>query len=73
MITITYITVTYNAAAAVKRTLDSVLRQDYPHICHLIIDGASTDDTQKIVDDYVTRSNETGNGHTVLEIGRAHV
>ena len=66
MITITYITVTYNAAAAVKRTLDSVLRQDYPHICHLIIDGASTDDTQKIVDDYVTRSNETGNGHTVL-------
>ena len=66
MITITYITVTYNAAAAVKRTLDSVLRQDYPHICHLIIDGASTDDTQKIVDDYVTRSNETENGHTVL-------
>ena len=66
MTTITYITVTYNAAAAVKRTLDSVLRQDYPHICHLIIDGASTDDTQKIVDDYVTRSNETGNGHTVL-------
>lgn len=66
MITITYITVTYNAAAAVKRTLDSVLRQDYPHICHLIIDGASTDDTQKIVDDYVTRSNEAGNGHTVL-------
>ena len=66
MITITYITVTYNAAAAVKRTLDSVLRQDYPHICHLIIDGASTDDTQKIVDDYVTRSNEAENGHTVL-------
>ena len=66
MITITYITVTYNAATMVRRTLDSVLRQDYPHIRHLIVDGASTDDTLKIVDDYIARSNEAGNGHTVL-------
>ena len=66
MITISYITVTYNADDVVKRTLDSVLRQDYPHIRHLIIDGASTDDTLKVVDDYVTRSNAAGNGHVVL-------
>ena len=66
MITITYITVTYNAAAMVQRTLDSVLKQDYPHIRHMIIDGASTDNTLQIVDDYVARSNEAGNGHTVL-------
>jgi glycosyltransferase involved in cell wall biosynthesis len=60
MITITYITITYNAAAVLRRTLDSVLRQDYPHIRHLIIDGASTDNTLKIVDDYISRSNALG-------------
>ena len=42
---ITYITITYNAAAVLQRTLDSVLCQDYPYIRHLIIDGASTDAT----------------------------
>lgn len=66
MITISYVTVTYNAAAVVQRTLDSVLRQDYPHIRHLIIDGASTDDTLKIVDNYVASSNAAENGHVVL-------
>ena len=45
MIRITYVTITYNAAKVLQRTLDSVLSQDYPHIVHLIIDGASTDDT----------------------------
>ena len=66
MTTITYITVTFNAATVVQRTLDSVLRQDYPHIRHLIVDGASTDDTLKIVSDYVARSNAAENGHVVL-------
>ena len=56
MITITYVTITYNAAAMLQRTLDSILRQDYPHIQHLIIDGASTDDTLRMVDDYIARS-----------------
>ena len=45
MIRITYVTITFNAAAVLKRTLDSVLSQDYPEITHLIIDGDSTDDT----------------------------
>ena len=65
MITITYVTVTYNAAAVVRRTLDSVLSQDYPHIHHLIIDGASTDGTLALVDDYRARSNAADNGHDV--------
>lgn len=66
MITITYVTVTYNAAASIQRTLDSVLEQDYPHIRHLIVDGASTDDTLQIVEDYVNQSNAAENGHVVL-------
>ncbi len=65
MIKITYVTITYNAAEVLKRTLDSVLAQDYPEITHLIIDGASTDDTLKIVDDYIERSNASENGHRI--------
>ncbi|MBR6866621.1 MAG: glycosyltransferase [Prevotella sp.] len=62
---ITYITITYNAAAVLQRTLDSVLCQDYPHIRHLIIDGASTDATLQLVEDYTHRSNAAENGHDV--------
>ena len=65
MIRITYVTITYNAAKVLQRTLDSVLQQDYPNIVHLIIDGASTDDTLKIVDNYIAQSNAAGNGHQV--------
>ena len=65
MIRITYVTITYNATKVLQRTLDSVLQQDYPNIEHLIIDGASTDDTLKIVDDYIARSNAAENGHQI--------
>ena len=68
MITITYVTVTYNAAAVVQRTLDSVFAQDYPHIHHLIIDGASADGTLFIIEQYTARSNAAGNGHDVQVI-----
>ena len=57
-ITITYVTITYNAAKVLQRTLDSVLSQDYPDIVHLIIDGASTDGTLEIINDYIERSND---------------
>ena len=67
-IRITYVTITYNAAKVLQRTLDSVLQQDYPDIVHLIIDGASTDDTLKMVDDYIARSNAAENGHQVQVI-----
>ena len=62
---ITYVTVTYNAAAVLQRTLDSVLAQDYPDIVHLIIDGDSTDNTLELVNGYIERSNESGNCHRI--------
>ena len=65
MIRITYVTITFNAAKVLQRTLDSVLQQDYPNIVHLIIDGASTDDTMKLVDDYIAQSNAAENGHRI--------
>ena len=64
-IRITYVTITYNAASVLQRTLDSVLRQDYPDIVHLIIDGASTDGTLEMVNDYIERSNAAQNGHRI--------
>ena len=65
MIRFTYVTVTYNAAGVLQRTLDSVLQQDYPELVHLIIDGASTDDTLQMVDAYIERSNAAENGHRI--------
>ncbi|MBO4892229.1 MAG: glycosyltransferase [Prevotella sp.] len=64
--TITYVTITWQAAKVLQRTLDSVLCQDYPEITHLIIDGASTDGTIEMVNDYIARSNAANNGHKVL-------
>ena len=66
MIKITYVTITYQAEKVLQRTLDSVLQQDYPEITHLIIDGASTDGTLDMVNDYIERSNAANNGHKVL-------
>ena len=56
MIQISIVTITYNAARSLQRTLDSVRSQRYPHIEHLIIDGASKDDTVKIAEEYKKKS-----------------
>ena len=45
MIRFTVITITYNAEKVLERTLQSVLRQTYEGVEHLIIDGASKDGT----------------------------
>lgn len=66
--TITYVTITYNASAVLQLTLDSVLAQDYSDIVHLIIDGASTDDTLDLVNSYIERSNASDCGHRVQVI-----
>lgn len=46
------ITVTYNAGKVLERTLQSVLRQSYPNIEYLIIDGGSKDNTLDLVRNY---------------------
>ncbi|MFN3528708.1 MAG: glycosyltransferase family 2 protein [Bacteroidia bacterium] len=43
------ITVTYQAAAVLQRTLQSVADQDYPYIEHILVDGASTDGTLEMI------------------------
>ena len=65
MITFSVVTITYNAAAVLRPTLDSVMMQDYPNVEHLIIDGASTDETLAIAKSYQKQSDEAENGHVV--------
>jgi glycosyltransferase involved in cell wall biosynthesis len=49
---ISIITVTYNSAATLKDTLESVRSQDHPDIEHVLVDGASTDGTVDIIKAY---------------------
>ncbi len=46
---VSVITVAYNAAATIADTLQSVAAQDHADVEHLVIDGASTDNTAAIV------------------------
>lgn len=46
---ISIVTVTRNSAATIEDTILSVATQSYPHVEHMIIDGASTDGTLDII------------------------
>ena len=46
---ISIITATYNSARTLRDTLESVRNQDYPEIEHILVDGASTDNTLEII------------------------
>lgn len=64
--TFSIITITFQAEAVLQRTLDSVLAQTYPHIEHLIVDGASKDGTLAMAKNYQQLSDAQHNGHTVI-------
>lgn len=49
---VSIVTPSYNQAKFIKRTIDSVLSQDYPNIEYIVMDGGSTDDTVKILKTY---------------------
>jgi len=51
---ISIITVSYNSAATIRDTIDSVLGQDYKNVEFIIVDGKSTDETAAIVQSYGT-------------------
>ena len=49
---ITIVTVTYNCSKILKETLESCINQDYENVEYIIIDGASTDGTLGIINQY---------------------
>jgi len=49
------ITVVYNNARDIERTLQSVINQSYPHIEYIIVDGGSYDGTVELIQQYQER------------------
>ncbi len=49
---VSVLTVVYNSEEFIERTIQSVLAQSYPNIEHIILDGASNDNTLVIVNKY---------------------
>ena len=62
---ITIVTITYNAAKVLQPTLDSVRRQTYPQVEHLIVDGASQDETLDIARKYKAENDAALGSHEV--------
>lgn len=53
------ITINYNNAEGLKKTLASVASQTYPNIEHIIVDGASTDGSVDVIKEYENQLNIT--------------
>lgn len=54
---VSVITATWNSGATLRDTLESVLRQTWPDIEHIIVDGGSTDNTMSLVREYEPQYN----------------
>lgn len=52
---ISVVTICYNCKTEIRKTIDSVLGQDYPSVDYVVIDGNSTDGTMDIVNEYSAR------------------
>lgn len=49
---ISYVTVVRNNPHTIKRAIDSVIKQKYENVEHIVIDGASTDNTIDVILEY---------------------
>lgn len=63
---ITVATVTWNAGKLITRTIESVERQTYANVEHLIVDGNSHDDTLEHVHHYQERNSRAAVRHEIV-------
>ena len=49
---VSIITSCFNRQNTIREAIESVLAQDYPNIEYIIVDGASNDNSLKIVNEY---------------------
>ena len=54
-ILVTILTPCYNSEKTIEKTLQCIENQTYPNIEYIIIDGDSTDGTQKIIEQHQSR------------------
>lgn len=52
---ISIITISYNRVNTIAAAIESVLSQDYPNVEYIVVDGASTDGTQAVIERYADR------------------
>lgn len=52
---VSVITAVYNGSAHLEQAIRSVIRQTYPRVEHIVIDGGSTDGSIKILEQYSSR------------------
>lgn len=52
---ISIITICYNRVTTIESAIQSVLNQDYTDIEYIIVDGASTDGTQQVIEKYLDK------------------
>ncbi len=55
MIKLSIITINYNNAEGLRKTLASVAVQTYPNIEHIIVDGNSTDGSVDVIREYADK------------------